>query len=70
MITVATNPKRCGRTHRHTAHTWVTTPDARDEHRCDGRTGPRSVAQLVTERPALRGIRGAGVIITEGAMSA
>ena len=69
-MAVVLEPKRCGRTRTHRRHTWVTTPAAVDDYDCDGRVGPRPVAQLVAERPLLAGVRGAGIVLIEGAMSA
>lgn len=62
--------KRCGRTRRHNRHPWVEHPDSDIDFHCDGRVGPRNPAQLLIQTPTLRGIRGAGVVIAEGAISA
>lgn len=63
-------PRRCGRTRRHNRHPWVEQPDSHVDFDCDGRVGSRSSLQLLVQTPRLREIRGAGVVIAEGAISA
>lgn len=70
MTTTNPQAKRCGRTRRHAPHTWVDHPKATNDWDCDGRVGSRSSLQLVVQTPRLREIRGAGVLIAEGAISA
>lgn len=62
--------RRCGRRSTHRAHTWITAPDADIDFRCDGKSGARPAVQLVVEHPALRSVRGAGVVLAEAAVSA
>lgn len=66
-----TVPARCGRTRRHTEHTWDTKPPAEHDYLCDGSPSPRSALQIVADQPALLELRGtAGLFIAEGVRSA
>lgn len=61
---------RCGRHFKHAPHDWVTSPQSKVERRCPGYAGPRDLAQLVADEPALATVPALGVIRHSLAVSA